>query len=374
MKQVIYNDKIDFSKCHCREYGFCPIFNRTMGLNPPDWEWCQRTQPEERQKYRDLLSKAPPSKNQGLMNLYSDLKRAGKEKWIHLYIISNSESHLCDIAAFNQIQRNENIINFIESQEIKEIDLSNIEILCLGHNDKQFATIEDRPYLTKINLNEIDAGKYSDNQWSESRAYISKNKLFKKDTDFIGFTTASWNMKYEYNRIDNFHNWNNAKVLLSSKPEDKIVLCGHVTCSCPWTKNYENNQDILSVFLNAEYPNMTNMFLKMVNLHDYNHINVPYSQQMIFHKSLFERYYNDLIQGEVFEKADWVYNRFFNSKISKYDQVREEYHKVKLKGYFMEIFTCFWFSKQDFMYIPNVKRKEDWYNPNIVVSRIKEWN
>jgi len=167
MKQVIYNDKIDFSKCHCREYGFCPIFNRTMGLNPPDWEWCQRTQPEERQKYRDLLSKAPPSKNQGLMNLYSDLKRAGKEKWIHLYIISNSESHLCDIAAFNQIQRNENIINFIESQEIKEIDLSNIEILCLGHNDKQFATIEDRPYLTKINLNEIDAGKYSDNQWSE---------------------------------------------------------------------------------------------------------------------------------------------------------------------------------------------------------------
>jgi len=369
MKQPTFSDKLDFSKCHCQEPGFCSVFNRTMGDNPPDWNWCQNTNKEERKKYRDLLLKAPPSKNQKMMDLYEDLKHKGKEKWFHLYIISNNESHLCDIAAYHQIKRNEQIIDFIESQDQKAIDLSNIEILCLGHSEKQFATIEDRPYLTKVNLNEIDAGEYSDNQWSESRAYISKNKLFKKDTDFIGFTTASWNLKYEYNRIDNFHNWSNAKVLLNSRPEDKIVLCGHMTCSCPWIKNYENNQDILSVFLNAEYPNITNMFIKMVNLHDYNHINVPYSQQMILHKSLFKRYYNDLIQNEVFEKANWIYNRFFNSKISKYDQVREEYHKVKLKGYFLEIFTCFWFSKQDFIYIPNVVRKKYWYDQKSAINR-----
>lgn len=365
---------IDLSKCNCLHPGFCPIFNRTMGNNPPDWMWCQKTNEEERKKYRDLLSRAPPSKNQKLMNLYLDLKKEGKEKWLDLYAISNSESYLCNIATFNQIQRNEKIINFIESQERKEIDLSNIEILCLGHNDKQFATIEDRPYLTKINLNEIDAGKYSDNQWSESRAYISKNTLFRKETDFIGFTTASWNIKYQHNRIDNFHNWSIAKVLLNSKSEDKIVLCGHMTCSCPWTKNYDDNKDILSVFLNAEYPNMTKMFLKMVNLHEYNHINVPYSQQMILHKSLFDKYYNDLISREVFEKADWIYNKFFNSNISKYDHIREKYHKIKLKGYFLEIFTCFWFSKQDFMYIPNATRKENWYDQKIILERIRDWN
>ena len=138
---------MDLSKCQCKEPGFCPIFNRTMGVNPPDWNWCQKTEPEERKKYRDILSRAPPSKNQRLMDLYLDLKKDGKEKWIHLYIISNSESHLCNIATFNQIQRNEKIIEFIESQDQKEIDLSNIEILCLGHSEKQFSTIEDRPYL-----------------------------------------------------------------------------------------------------------------------------------------------------------------------------------------------------------------------------------
>lgn len=365
---------IDLSKCHCEEPGFCPIFNRTMGIDPPDWRWCQTTKQEERKQYRDLLSMAPPSKNQKLMDLYLDLKKEGKEKWLDLYVISNSESHLCNIATFNQIQRNEKIISFIESQERADIDLSNIEILCLGHNEKQFATIEDRHYLTKINLNEIDAGKYSDNQWSESRAYISKNKLFRKETDFIGFTTASWNIKYQYNRIDNFHNWSNAKVLLNSKPEDKIVLCGHMTCSCPWIKNYDdNNKDILSVFLNTAYPNMTKMFLKMVGLHEYNHINVPYSQQMILHKSLFKEYYNDLISREVFEKADWIYNKFLNSNISKYDHVREQYHKIKLKGYFLEIFTCFWFSKQDFMYIPNTIRKEEWYARDNIKRRIINW-
>lgn len=361
---------MDLSKCHCENPGFCPIFNRTMGSNPPDWEWCQKTKGEERKKYRDLLSRSPPSKNQTLMDLYLDLKKEGKEKWLHLYSISNKESHLCNIATFNQIQRNEKIINFIENQKREEIDLSKIEILCLGHSDKQFATIEDRPYLTKINLNEIDAGKYSDNQWSESRAYISKNKLFRKDTDFIGFTTASWNIKYEHARIDNFHNWSNAKVLLHSKPEDKIVLCGHMACSCPWTKNYDYNKDILSVFLNIEYPHMTKMFLKMVGLHEYNHINVPYSQQMILHKSLFDQYYNDLISKEVFEKADWIYNKFFTPNISTYDDIREQYHKIKLKGYFLEIFTCFWFSKQDFMYIPNVTRKEDWYSLDSINQRI----
>lgn len=360
---------MNLTKCQCKSPGFCPVFNRTMGTNPPDWKWCQDTTRIEREKYRNLLSKAPPSKNQKLMYLYEDLKKQGKEKWLQLYLITNAESHLCNIATFNQVERNQKIIEFIESREIKDIDLSNVEILSLGHTQEQFDSIEDRPYITKVDLNEIDAGKYSDNQWSESRAYLSKHNLFKRDTDFIGFTTASWNKKYDFNRIDNFHNWEYAKVLLNSKPEDKIVICGHMTCSCPWTKNYEDGRDILSVFLNADCNNMTERFLKMVKLNDYKHINVPYSQQMILHKSLFMEYYDYLMNHEVFEKADWIYNRTFN-KFTKYDEIREKYHKIKLKGYFLEIFTCFWFSKQDWTYLPVAIRKVDWYEKTNVTKRI----
>ena len=40
-----------FENCQCSEPGFCPIFSRTMGVDPPDWNWCQKTKSTEREKY-----------------------------------------------------------------------------------------------------------------------------------------------------------------------------------------------------------------------------------------------------------------------------------------------------------------------------------
>ena len=50
----------DFSKCYCTSPGFCPVFSRTMGENPPDWRWCQKTSESERKYYYELLKKSPP--------------------------------------------------------------------------------------------------------------------------------------------------------------------------------------------------------------------------------------------------------------------------------------------------------------------------
>ena len=40
-----------FDKCHCDSPGFCPLFNKVMTDNPPNWQWCQSLSEEQREKY-----------------------------------------------------------------------------------------------------------------------------------------------------------------------------------------------------------------------------------------------------------------------------------------------------------------------------------
>ena len=64
----------DFSKCCCTSPGFCPVFSRTMGLDPPDWKWCQKTDSLERKKYYELLMRAPPPPKKKLAELIVEFK------------------------------------------------------------------------------------------------------------------------------------------------------------------------------------------------------------------------------------------------------------------------------------------------------------
>lgn len=45
--------KPDLSKCQCDKPGWCPIFGKEMGTNPPNWQWCQDCSQEERETYHD---------------------------------------------------------------------------------------------------------------------------------------------------------------------------------------------------------------------------------------------------------------------------------------------------------------------------------
>lgn len=368
---------IDLSKCECIEPGFCPIFNRHMGVDPPDWKWCQDTNTKERQHYYDLLSQAPPTKNKKLMELFNDFNC--EKKWLFLYYLTLNEKYFkCKKASNNQKKKNKLITQYIESQNKTDIDFDKIEILCLGHSDKQFNNILDQPYITKTNLNEINAGKYSGNEWSESRAFISETSLFKDDKEFYGFVTASWNNKYEsYSLIDNFYNWNHSRILLRSKPEDKIVLCADVFCPCYWIYGSEGNNGILSGLYGKYAKKIGREFLKLLGLYrmyNFKHVKVPYGNQIIAHKNIIKSYQDFLNSQDVFEKIEWTVNK--NQKYVRQednDLISNKYQNSRIQAYLLEMTTCFWFSHQDYLYIPNTIRKEEWYTRANIKNRIVNW-
>lgn len=364
---------MDLTKCQCKSPGFCPVFNRTMGTSPPDWKWCQSTTENERKKYYDLLSRSPPPVKKKLIEILSQFKDDPDRLFLY-YLTQNNRHHACEIADRNQMVMNERIIEYINSQSKKEPDFDNIEILCLGHKQIQFDNIPDRDYLTKTNLNNIDAGKYSENKWAESRAFVGKN-LFSKDTDFVGFVTASWNLKYEpFSFIENFHNWKYAHVLLKSTPQDRVVVCADIFCPCCWLYKNKDKQGLLSGLFHSGYEVIGKSFLKSIDLIDYNHIKVPFGNQMIMHKDTLRLYLDYLNDYEIFQKIE----HFVNNIGKKYTYITSrstnklsQYKDIRLQAYLMEMVSCFWFAKQDFIYLPVTERRMDWYSQEKIHERLK---
>ena len=63
----------DLSKCHCSAPGLCPVFKTHMGTNPPDWKWCQKTIPEDRKSFYQIISKTRKSHIDTLIEQYEKL-------------------------------------------------------------------------------------------------------------------------------------------------------------------------------------------------------------------------------------------------------------------------------------------------------------
>jgi len=358
------------SKCHCETPGFCPIFFRRMGTYPPDWEWCQNAPVEDKKVFYDTLAKAPKTDNHRLLEFFKELDNQNIEKKFYLlyYLTMSDKYHLCEKAQESQKQKNKTITEYIDNQSRSRNLLDDLQILCLGHSNKQFDSIHNRSYLKKINLNDIDAGKYSDNKWAESRAFISEKELFAPSAKFVGFTTASWNLKYEaYSRIDELHNWETCHILLNSKPEDKIVLCADMFCPCIW---FEKQENVSSVFFGENYKLVGDIFYDMFGFSVKQHMKVPFSNQMILHRENYEIYKEYLLYNQIFEKVT-----DFIDTVKKYMNKNEEvkYSFNRLNAYVLEMISTFWFSGQNFIYLPNAERKIDWYSSNNVYSRIAKW-
>ena len=133
---------MDLTKCHCKSPGFCPIFNRTMGTNPPDWRWCQRTNTEDRQSFYNILSKAPPPAKKKLAELIVEFKDDPQKLFLY-YLTQHNRHHRCSLAATEQQKKNLKILNYFNNQSKLNNGFDNVEILCLGHSQKQFDTILD---------------------------------------------------------------------------------------------------------------------------------------------------------------------------------------------------------------------------------------
>lgn len=359
----------DFSKCHCESPGFCPIFGRTMGTHPPDWQWCQKTCLEDRESYFSILSKEGKTENHKLTSFFRKLKDQNINPRLYLfyYLTMSEKYHLCQKAQEYQKNKNKEIVQYIESRTRFKNFPEDIRILSLGHSKKQFDSINDRSYLKKVNLNDIDCGKYSDNKWAEARAYIASDELL-GPAKFVGFTTASWNLKYEpYSRIDEFHNWETSYILLNSKPEDKIVLCADIFCPCIW---FDKQENVLSVFFGKHYAEVGKIFFDIFGYYVNKHHRVPFSNQMILHRHNYETYKTYLISNDIFEKIN-----YFVNKTKKFMRTNEEvkYSFNRLHGYVTEMISTFWFLNQDFIYLPNAERRQLWYDHANVKERSTKW-
>lgn len=360
---------MDFTKCYCSEPGFCPIFSRTMGTNPPNWLWCQKANPKDRESFYTLLRKAPPPEKKKLIDLLIKHKDDHKKFFLYYLTLQNKQEP-CEDSLEQQERVTDKIWKYIYQQEKRDVSFEDIEILSLGHKKEQFESIQEQPYITKINLNDIDAGEWSDNKWGEIRAFINYEKLFQKNTPFIGFTTASWNTKYEaFSRIDNFHNWEQAKTLLRSRPEDNVVLCADIFCVCRWVKLKHN---MLYAFFETNDVQIGRNFLSFMELNFDMHTRVPFSNQIITHRKTFEKYKNYLDNTDAFNKIDWFVTNVAGRYVRRNNhKITNNYYLNRLQAYFGEILTCFWFANQDnIMFIPNTERRTEWYSVDSIYSRI----
>lgn len=361
---------IDLSQCHCSQPGFCPIFFRRMGTDPPDWKWCQTALPEEKQVFYDIIANGQKTENHKLMSFFRSLdeQKIEKRHYLLYYLTMSEKYHLCEESQNTQTIQNKKNIEYINNQQPTDNSLEDIHILCLGHSKTQFDSIKNRSYISKINLNSIDAGEYSDNKWAEARAFIPKRDLFPASAKFVGFTTASWNLKYEpYTKIDEFHNWETCNILLNSKPEDKIVLCADIFCPCMW---FDKKENVLSVFFGKDYKIVSKIFQDIFGYKITYHKKVPVSNQMILHRDNYEKYREYLLYNQIFEKIC-----YFIELSKNYIKNTEEYTYTfnRLHGYFVEMITTFWFYQNDFVYLPNAERKQLWYTRDNIKQRATTW-
>ena len=340
-----------------------------MGTNPPDWKWCQKASKEDRESYYKIREEVTPPNTQQLLDKYKTLDY--DPKYFHLYALMHDRGiHNCELASYSQDQKFKKIVNLFE-QENPNKNFDDVEILVLSHRQDQLDNLPDKPFLKKTNLNKIDAGKYSGNEWAESRAYMSNTSLFSESTKYKGTVTASWNTKYIFNTIDNFDRWPLTKVLINSKIEDNIVLCADVFCPCCWMRT--DNYNLVELFFDKTVTEPAFNLLLDLDIHLTKHTRVPFGNQFIAHRKVFEDYSNFLRNNNVPDKiTDFVETN--RASLRTGSEISDRYHNVRIQAYMMEMISCFYFAKKDYLYIPNDRRNDNWYKPENIKNRIQKWD
>lgn len=338
-QKILGFEKIkDCSQCVCPKPEYCLRYKSDMSNGLIDHNWCKNASTQEREiflSYKNSLQK------------HTSLPDCG-----------------CIFANAHDIKHKEITLNTKSKGRVK---VSRLKIFCVGHSQKQFETIEYKPYLETVNLNHLNVGKYSGNEWAEARGFLAYEDLVSDDMDFVGFVTASWNSKYT-EPIHDFHKWDNVKILLNSKPEDKIFLCADLLCSCEWIKQ----QNILGAIYKNNPKQIVKSFLKLIGLKSNHHKYVPCSNQMISHKENIKEYVDFLISNEILDKISWYVEKLGNDNFVD-SFTKYSYNQNRVKAYFTELVSFFWFANQDYTYLPTVKRLTDWYTAERIEKREKEW-
>lgn len=331
-------------RCDCRAETYCLKKERIVGKHEVD------------KCYRECLKNAPLSSLEAIAQQQKQIK-----DFLLLYIpdyhfwsychMSDPNYHSCAECNSKRDTKIVETAQKLDSISIHDADFSKLEILCLGHSPQQMDSFSAQPPFKKVMLNDIDAGEFSGNEWSETRAFLSKKPLFKKETEFYGFITASWNKKYIGPRIENPEHFVFLPHLVNSKPEDAIVLCSHVFCGLKW-------KEWLDLLMGeGTYEKIANFFDKEPK-HEY----VPYSQNFIAHKTIANEYIDNV------KKIVPKVKEFLAKENFAFIGERTNYDKCRMNGYLIEYLSCCWWCDKSYAYVPNatlnpywesIKRKEE---------------
>jgi hypothetical protein len=254
-------------------------------------------------------------------------------------------------------------VNFVNKhcEAGQDADTSSVQILTLGHSQEQFDSIEDRDYIKKINLNELDTD-YG-NEWGEARIFdVDFDSIFSRDKTFLGTVTASWNKKYTgWHPIDKFEKWASASALTRSKSK-KFIIGSHVDCVCSWYAGHRIFSDI--IFKNFTYKYLYK-FMKSIGLQP-NHGKVTAANQIIAHRDTVKSIFNFMKDNEALERT-----RFFLKRHKL--EGRSEYYDKRKPAYFMEFVSLLWYCNQDdLMFSPQEPPATEWYQPQEMNKRV-DW-
>lgn len=259
----------------------------------------------------------------------------------------NGESY---VIRFEIISRDDNIQNtWIEENNIigykpkDPIDMSVFRILCLGHNQDQFDSIENREYIYKYDLNEIQEFE----EFGEGKIYsVDFDSLFPHDKKFVGLTTASWKRKYVgLNPLDKMHEWPAIRLL-----NENTIICSDIFPADRFTR--EKNSVLREI-----YPKITkdqiDEFLELIGLEEY-FGDMALSNQIIAKRNIVKSLFDFYKDNEILNKIDFFAN--------KHDlQTRLQENANRRKAYLTEVVTLLWTASQNFTVMPQEILKNDWY-------------
>lgn len=235
--------------------------------------------------------------------------------------------------------------------------LKSCQILLLGHKQGQYSG-EAREYLDFLLLQDLDLGRhkqYQNNCFAESRIFLSEAP----EMEYVGVVTASWNEKFEPNKIDDFHNWENTKILFNSGNKNIILTA---------ERSQLKHNDIFDLFSVPQGHERIGDFEEFVVSLTGEVCNFGlWSNQIICHRSVYLR-------------LQEFYRRVFPlvvEKIYSYDLAgikclvkhgstnriySDEGFENRKHGLFFEFLTNIWFASQkEFIILPNCTRRDDWY-------------
>jgi hypothetical protein len=237
--------------------------------------------------------------------------------------------------------------------------LKKTKIILLGHKTEQYENINKQEYLEYQLLQSLDLGiykQYQNNCFAESRVFLSN--ILNDSIEYIGVITASWNNKFDSNKIDKFHEWENTKILFNSENKN-IVLTAE--------RSMFKHNSIFDLFKNKDV------------VQDFSEFTISLTGEICN----FGLWANQIIcHREIYLKLQEFYRTVFPlvvEKIHSYNLSTLQCHGAhglnakniytnegfnnRKAGLFFEFLTNVWFASQkDLIILPNASRKRDWYH------------